>query len=57
MSNIDADLIGAATGYDTIIAELDKVYMSNESSCAFVAFKEFYEYRCVAGHDRKKVHY
>ena len=30
--------IGSATGYDTIVAELDKVYLSNESSRAFVAF-------------------
>ena len=38
-------IVGAATVYDSIIAELDKVYLSNESSRAFVAIQELYGYR------------
>ena len=51
--NLDPNLIGAATGYKTITDELDKVYLSNESSRAFVAFKDLYEYRREGGQDWK----
>ena len=41
--------IGTAEGYDLIIAELDKVYLTNESARAFAAFTNYYEYRRDAG--------
>ena len=36
-------------GYDLIIGELDKVFLSDETSRAFCAFKEYYEYRRSSG--------
>ena len=36
-------------GYELIIAELDKIFLSDETSRAFCAFKEFYEYKRVSG--------
>ena len=47
---MNPDQIGTEEGYNLLIAELDKVYLTNESSRAFAAFTEYYEYRRDAGH-------
>ena len=41
--------MGKEGGYDLIIGELDKVFLSDETSRAFCAFKEYYEYRRSSG--------
>ena len=41
--------IGTATGYDLLIKELDRVYLKDNSTQAFVAFKDFYEYKRSSG--------
>ena len=33
--------IGKETGLDEIIVKLDAVYLKDENTCAYVAFKEF----------------
>ena len=43
-----ADL-GKAGGFDLILQELDNVYMQDETSRAFCAFKDFYEYSRSTG--------
>ena len=52
--NVPTAQIGTAGGFDLIIAELDKVYLTNQSSRAFAAFTEYYEYRRDAGDDWSK---
>ena len=47
---VNPDQIGTEEGFNLLIAELDKVYLTNESSRAFAAFTEYYEYRRDAGH-------
>ena len=47
--SLTADEIGVETGFDKIIEELDKVYLQDETTRAFCAFKEFYEYSRNAG--------
>ena len=39
--------IGKETGLDEIIVKLDAVYLKDENTCAYVAFKEFYEFKRV----------
>ena len=39
------------SGYDKLIAELDKVYLKDEASRMFCALKEFYEFRREGGMD------
>ena len=39
--------IGKGTGLDEIIVKLDAVYLKDENICAYVAFKEFYEFKRV----------
>ena len=41
--------IGKKEGYDAIIEVLDKVYLKDETTRAFCAFKDFYEFRRSAG--------
>ena len=41
--------IGAEGGYEKIMAELDKVYLKDNTTQAFCAFKDFYEYKRSAG--------
>ena len=46
---MDKKDIGKDNGVNLIIAELDKVFMKDETTRAFCAFKEFVEYRRQAG--------
>ena len=41
--------INCLSGYDTLIAKLDKVYLKDEATLAYCAFKEFYEYKRSTG--------
>ena len=41
--------ISVAAGYDAIIVALDAVYLKDVTTCAFFAFKEFYEFRWNSG--------
>ena len=41
--------IGKETGLDEIIVKLDAVYLKDENTCAYVAFKEFYEFKRASG--------
>ena len=41
--------IGKETGFDEIIAKLDAVYLKYENTRAYVAFKEFYEFKKASG--------
>ena len=41
--------IGKETGLDEIIAKLDAVYLKDENTRAYVAFKEFYEFKRAIG--------
>ena len=47
--NIKPEELNKAEGYNTIIEELDKVYMKDNTTQAFCAFKEFYEFKRSAG--------
>ena len=47
--SMDVDNMAKAGGYELIIGELDKVFLSDETSRAFCAFKEYYEYRRSSG--------
>ena len=51
---ITAEEIGVADGYDRIIAELDKVYLKDETTRVFCAFQDFYEYRRDGGDNFSK---
>ena len=46
---MDKKDIGKDNGVNLIIAELDKVFMKDETTRAFCAFKEFVEYRRQSG--------
>jgi len=46
---MDKDDIAKENGVDLIIQELDKVYLKDETTRAFCAFKEFVEYRRQSG--------
>ena len=46
---MDRKSIGTDNCVDLIIAELDKVFLKDETTRAFCAFKEFVEYRRQAG--------
>ena len=41
--------IAVADGYKIVIDELDKVYLKDNTTQAFCAFKDFYEYKRSAG--------
>ena len=41
--------IGKETGLDEIIVKLDAVYLKDENTCTYVAFKEFYEFKRASG--------
>ena len=41
--------LGAAGGFDAVIAALDAVYLKDETTQAYCAFKDFYEFRRSAG--------
>ena len=41
--------IGKQTGLDEIIVKLDVVYLKDENTCAYVALKEFYEFKRASG--------
>ena len=41
--------IGKETGLDGIIVKLDAVYLKDENTRAYVAFKEFYEFKRASG--------
>ena len=41
--------IGKETGLDEIIVKLDAVYLKDENTRAYVAFKEFYEFKRASG--------
>ena len=47
--NIKPEELNKADGYKKIIDELDKVYMKDNTTQAFCAFKEFYEFKRSAG--------
>ena len=47
--SMDKDEIAKENGVDLIIQELDKVYLKDETTRAFCAFKEFVEYRRQSG--------
>ena len=46
---ITAEELGKPEGYATIVNELDKIFLQDETSRAFMAFKDFYEYKREAG--------
>ena len=48
---LDTDKIGSATGFDEVLAQLDKTYLKDETTRMFCALKEFYEYRRESGMD------
>ena len=41
--------IATAEGYEEVMKELDQVYLKDNTTQAFCAFKEFYEYKRTAG--------
>ena len=41
--------IGKETGLDEIIVKLDAVYLKDENTHAYAAFKEFYEFKRASG--------
>ena len=48
---LQADKIGAANGYENVMAELDKVFLKDETTKMFYALKDFFEFRREAGMD------
>ena len=48
---MDVTKLNEDAGYDTLITKLDGIYLTDDSSLAFTAFQEFYEYRREAGHN------
>ena len=42
---ISLDVIGAENGFSKLLDALDKLYLKDENTRAFIAFKEFYNYR------------
>ena len=48
---LDTNKIGSATGFDEVLAQLDKTYLVDETTRMFCALKEFYEYRRESGID------
>ena len=41
--------IGKETGLDEIIVKLDAIYLKDENTRVYVAFKEFYEFKRASG--------
>lgn len=41
--------IGGANGLNIIIDTLDKIYLLDENTMAYMSFKEFYSYKRAAG--------
>ena len=48
--------IGKETGLDEIIVKLDAVYLKDENTHAYVAFKEFYEFKRASGENFSELH-
>ena len=42
---ISLDVVGSEGGFDKLIETLDKLYLQDENTRAFLAFKEFFEYK------------
>ena len=42
---IHLDVVGSKDGFDKLIACLDKLYLKDENTRAFIAFQEFYNYK------------
>ena len=47
--SIDMKILNTDTGYDEVISLLDSVFLKDESTRAYVAFKSFVEYRRKMG--------
>ena len=47
--NITPTDLNTADGYKRIMEELDRVYLKDQTTQGFCAFKEFYEYKRSAG--------
>ena len=44
--NMKAEDLGKEDGIDQLIQKLDDIYLKDESTRAYLAFKKFYNYRC-----------
>ena len=47
--SIDTKVLGSETGFEEVIALLDSVFLKDDSTRAYVAFKSFVEYRRKMG--------
>ena len=44
MHELTPEVIGGDNGVKKIIEKLDKLFMKDQNTCAYLAFKEFYDY-------------